>query len=212
MISIIKFLLRKAIVFSTRGFEKGPHITRYYMYQHLSSVFRSLEQENSGKHILSISQSQYLCSLLNVKNAEITEVNFPQYNILKLPFPDNHFDYVVSDQVLEHVEGNPQQAVDETHRILKKGGIAIHSTCFFYAIHDSPNDFWRFSPEALVLLCKKFFKVIDAGGWGNFYVWFMFWLGLERLPIPHAKWHPLHKMAIANQKNYPIATWIVAEK
>jgi ubiquinone/menaquinone biosynthesis C-methylase UbiE len=182
------------------------------MYQHLSSVFRFLKNANAGSRILSISQSQYLCSLLNVKNAEISETNFPQCDILKLPFPDNYFDYVVSDQVLEHVEGNPQQAVDETYRILKHGGVAVHTTCFFYGIHDSPKDFWRFSPEALAFLCKRFSKVIDVGGWGNFYVWLMFWLGLERLPIPHAKWHPLHKMAIKNQENYPIVTWVVTKK
>ncbi len=132
--------------------------------------------------------------------------------MLKLPFEDGEFDWVASGQVLEHIEGNPQQAIDESYRVLKPGGIAIHTTCFINPIHGCPKDFWRFAPEALQLLCKKFSRVIDMGGWGNPYVWFLVWLGLRFMPIPHAKWHPLNKIATSNYKNWPIVTWIVVQK
>lgn len=39
----------------------------------------------------------------------------------KIPFPDDHFDYVISLRVLEHVE-NPQLIIKEMHRVLKPGG------------------------------------------------------------------------------------------
>ena len=38
-----------------------------------------------------------------------------------LPFPDNHFDIVLSDDVFEHVE-NFEQALRESLRVLKRGG------------------------------------------------------------------------------------------
>jgi 2-polyprenyl-3-methyl-5-hydroxy-6-metoxy-1,4-benzoquinol methylase len=46
---------------------------------------------------------------------------------------------VVSDQVLEHVVGDPQTAIDETLRVLRPGGIVIHTTCFMNPIHGAPE-------------------------------------------------------------------------
>jgi len=209
---LLKKILRASIKLSTKGLKTGDHLTRYYMYKHLASVFDTFNKDSCHKRVLSISSSIKLCSLLNIENAEITEANFPEYNILNLPFPDNYFDYVVGDQVLEHVEGNPQQAIDETHRVLKPGGIAVHTTCFLNKIHRCPKDFWRFTPDALVLLCGKFSKIIDVGSWGNDYALFMIWLGLGPCPIPDARWHPLHKIAIYNDEFLPIHTWIVVKK
>ena len=41
-----------------------------------------------------------------------------------LPFPDDHFDYAVSLQVLEHVE-DPRPLLEEMYRVLKPGGKAL---------------------------------------------------------------------------------------
>ena len=30
--------------------------------------------------------------------------------------------------------------------------------------------------------------------------------------VPHAKWHPFHKLAMKNDPNWPIVTWVVARK
>ena len=43
----------------------------------------------------------------------------------RLPFDDNTFDFVVSDQVFEHVQNWPQ-ALEEIKRVLKPGGSALH--------------------------------------------------------------------------------------
>ncbi len=205
---VICFFLR----LSTLGSKSGKHITRYYMYEHLSWVLKSISNCSTGNKMLSISGSEDICNLVGIKDPQIIEVNFPEYSMLKLPFKDGEFDWVVTGQVLEHVEGNPQQAIDESYRLLKPGGIAIHTTCFIMPIHRSPNDFWRFTPEALQLLCNKFTKILDMGGWGNRYVWFMDWFGLRFFPVPHAKWHPLNRLATINDENWPIVTWIIAQK
>ena len=131
---------------------------------------------------------------------------------MALKFPDEAFDFVLSDQVLEHVAGNPQQAIDESLRVLRPGGIAVHTTCFINPIHDAPGDYWRFTPNALRLLSSKFSKIIACDGWGNFEAWFIIRNGLRFDGVPHAKWHPLHHIAMKNDPLWPIVTWVVAQK
>lgn len=182
------------------------------MYRHLKKIFENIKKNPTGGRILSISNSLPLCDLIAAKSYELTECNFPEYNSLNLPFPNDYFDFVVSDQVLEHVEGNPQLAVDETFRVLKPGGIAVYTTCFLFKIHPRPKDFWRFTPEALSLLFKRFSKTIDVGGWGNRLAAIICLSGLWFCLIPSLKWHPLNKIAIHNDRLFPIVTWIVAQK
>jgi SAM-dependent methyltransferase len=209
---LIKSIIRAPIKLSAKGLETGPHVTRYSMYARLSPILQNVDKSGLGNLVLSVSHSEKLCGLLNLNDPLITKADYPEYNILDLPFQDNYFDFVVSDQVLEHVEGDPQKAIDETYRVLKPGGIAIHTTCFINHIHAEPKDFWRFTPDALSLLCKGFSEVIDVGGWGNRWVWFVDWVGMRYDPVPHAEWHLLHKIAVRNDEKWPIVTWVVARK
>lgn len=54
--------------------------------------------------------------------AELTIPTVSNTDPIKLPFPDAHFDAVLSCGVLEHVE-NETASLDEIHRILKPNGI-----------------------------------------------------------------------------------------
>ena len=98
---------------ATIGLSKGPKLTRYFMYKHLSKYSEPRCEE---MRVLSISHSERLGQLLGFTDEQITDVAYPDINILDLPFDDGEFDAVVSDQVLEHVEGDPQVAIDETFR------------------------------------------------------------------------------------------------
>ena len=80
----VRWIARKLIRLSTKSLKRGPHITRYYMYQHLREVLRA--HNYSGK-ILSIGHSKELCKFFNLKNSVIVEANYPDYNILDLSFP-----------------------------------------------------------------------------------------------------------------------------
>jgi SAM-dependent methyltransferase len=153
-----------------------------------------------------------LARLLGFKDEQITDASYPEFNILSLPFEDGEFDAVVSDQVLEHIEGNPQSAIDETFRVLKPNGISLHTTCFINPVHGAPNDYWRYTPDALKLLTKKHGEVLDIGGWGNPYVWLFAAVGLRYEPIPDARWHPAHWIATKNSSKWPIITWVFCRK
>lgn len=195
---------------SMKGLSRGPHITRYYMYDRLQSIGSKLPSKNG--RVLSVSHSENLADLVGLEPSEIVSANYPEHNFLSLPFENESFDYVLSDQVLEHIEGNPQQAIDESYRILRPGGIAIHTTCFINPVHGVPKDFWRFTPDALSLLHSNWHDVIEVGGWGNFQAWSVVQDGIRFAGVPHAQWHPLHKLAVKNDPLWPIVTWIVAKK
>jgi SAM-dependent methyltransferase len=192
------------------GLEKGPHMTRYAMYRRLQEVGNVLPR-SAGK-ALSISHSAHLFDQLGFSPTQIVEASFPEFNITDLPFKDGEFDMVASDQVLEHVEGDPFTAINETRRVLRTGGLAIHTTVFMYPRHGAPNDFWRYTPDALSLLCREFSEIIECGGWGNFNAWQWWEKGLFFEDVPHAQWHPLHKVATRNDPAWPMVTWIVARK
>lgn len=184
-------------------------MTRYYMYRHLSLVLPG--PAHSGR-VLSISGSDRLCGVLGLGTCPTVKADYPQHNILSLPFREGEFDYVVSDQVIEHVEGDPRVAIEETRRVLKPGGLAIHTTVLLYPVHGAPGDFWRFTPYGLRLLCGSFSEIVDAGGWGNRYFSLVESLELQFDGIPEARWHPMHMLATFNDERYPVVTWVVARK
>ncbi len=184
-------------------------LTRYSMYRRISELF----PEKIRGRILSISELGDISFLVDSKKSEITETHYPEVNMQKLPFKNESFDYVISDQVIEHLE-NPSKAVEESHRVLKQGGVAIHTTCFINYHHPSPKDYWRFSPDALKFLCKNFSEILQCEGWGNRFAILTCFLGdrFRAIEIPDHKWSFRHWLATFKEDKYYILTWIVARK
>jgi SAM-dependent methyltransferase len=179
-------------------------------------MYRRLEhfrvKAGSNQAALSISGSVELCRLLGFDTSQVTEADHPEFDVLELPFEDSSFDAVVSDQVLEHVEGDPRRAVAESLRVLKPGGICIHTSCLVNPIHFGPGDYWRFTPDGLRLLVDHTVDVVESGGWGNRLAVIAMAVGLRMAPIPHLRIHPLHRLAVATDSKWLIATWIVLRK
>lgn len=150
--------------------------------------------------------------MFDQERSAVVKADFPEHDILNLRFDDNRFDYALSDQVIEHIEGNPQQAIDESLRVVRPGGWIVHTTCFMNPIHLVPSDLWRYAPDALEYLCRGASRIVDVGGWGNPLVPPLLALGIRWVGVPHASWHPLHKVATWNRPGWPMTVWIVAEK
>jgi SAM-dependent methyltransferase len=85
-------------------------------------------------------------------------------NVEKLPRPDNSVGSVLALNVFEHVE-RFWRGFDEVQRVLRPDGLFLFSCPFYLHIHAYPNDYWRFTPEAVRLLLDKLpDKIIGCHG------------------------------------------------
>lgn len=212
LVSVVRRAIATPIRLSLMGWPKSQHdAIRFSMYETLGALVPPLILQDAPA-ALAISGSGFLAKLV-APRATVAEADYPEHNILSLPYPDNMFDLVVTDQVLEHVHGDPFLAVEECRRVLKPGGIAVHTTPLLVQIHGYPSDYWRFTPDGLALMCESHSEVLLSGGWGNRYLWMLNWLGVlfgQKVPLP--TWHPYHKIALLNEPDFPITTWVVARK
>jgi SAM-dependent methyltransferase len=72
-----------------------------------------------------------------------------------LPFPENSFDGVVCETLLEHVL-EPEQVIAEMHRVLKPGGKCYVMMPFMYGFHAAPSDYQRFTHRGLLHRTRNF--------------------------------------------------------
>lgn len=79
----------------------------------------------------------------------------------KIPLPDDYFDGVILQAVLEHVL-EPQQVVSEVSRVLKKEGIVYAETPFLQHVHEGPYDFMRFTESGHRYLFKDY-RLLKSG-------------------------------------------------
>ena len=88
-------------------------------------------------------------------------------DIQKLPLKEETFDSVFCTQVLEHVP-EPQEAVYEVFRVLKKGGYAIFTVPHLAYLHNEPHDYYRYTKHGLKHMLEKtgfeVKQIISAGG------------------------------------------------
>lgn len=113
-------------------------------------------------------------------------------DIQYLPFIDDSLEAILCLSVLEHVE-NPFFAMKELHRVLRPGGKILLFTPFVWPYHAAPfyKDYWRFSEDALRLLCKSFSRVeiASAGGYCSALVNFVpSFTKIDRVLRPAAAW------------------------
>lgn len=78
---------------------------------------------------------------------------------------EEKYDTITCFQVLEHVE-HPQLAVDSMYDLLDDKGVLVLSVPLIFQVH-AEQDYWRFTEQALRLLCKNF-KTVKIIAYGNF--------------------------------------------
>jgi SAM-dependent methyltransferase len=82
----------------------------------------------------------------------------PDYvcDLAEIPVEDARFDHVIFTQVLEHIP-EPPRVLAELNRVLKPGGRLWLTAPLFYAEHEKPYDFFRYTQFGLRRLLE------DAG-------------------------------------------------
>jgi SAM-dependent methyltransferase len=206
------FLIGKAIYFVlTLGRANGESFSRFGMYESIRRELAKRQLKFAGS-ALSISWSHHLLEVMDAKTVFVLESNYPDQNILALPYADETFDLVVSDQVFEHIDGWPSDAMRETLRVLRPGGWVLHTTCYHTAWH-GPGDYWRWTIEGIGSMAERCGAAeVIAGGSGHPMDLISTLLGWTRLPVPLAKWHPLRWLAELNHPAYANAIWVLARK
>ena len=83
------------------------------------------------------------------------------------PINNEEYDCVFSTYVMEHLF-EPKNMVNESYRILKKGGKFIFTVPFLYPYHPSPNDCFRFCKDGLEHMLSEAgfskFEMTEMGG------------------------------------------------
>jgi len=104
----------------------------------------------------------------NLDGIEPGKVKFVQSNIPPLPFPDNSFDWVVTFQVIEHIE-NDVDFTKEIARVLKPGGQLIMTTPNrTMSLTRNPFHVREYTaPELHKLVAKYFSETAVHGVFGN---------------------------------------------
>lgn len=90
------------------------------------------------------------------------------WNGITMPFNDNSFECAIGTEVLEHCH-EPKIILKETYRVLKPNGIFFFTVPFLWNLHETPHDYYRYTPYALEKHLKNcgFMEInIQAtGGW-----------------------------------------------
>lgn len=190
--------------------------SRYSMYTSIQSVVNKLTDINNVTFIGEDGTSGLLSMFTG--NVNITTTNYPAVNIMDLPYSDNSKQCLVIDQVLEHVR-DPWKSVSEVYRVLTPGGIMILTTCLMNPVHyasqedeqnGTVNDFWRFTPHGLEVLCDGFSSIIQCAGGGDFKFIYNCMTGMR-----HKTVHPgsqLESLAMADDGKHYLHVWVVARK
>lgn len=94
--------------------------------------------------------------VLAVTTADISRAGIPDVQADVeggLPFRDGSFRTCILFNVLEHL-WRPEAAVAETARVLEIGGSLLVAVPFLYRVHRDPDDFRRFTVDALERLLR----------------------------------------------------------
>lgn len=84
---------------------------------------------------------------LAVKGKSYTEQDYV-CDLAQIPVADARFDHVLLTQVLEHIP-EPATVLAELHRVMKPGGTLWLTAPLFYAEHEKPYDFFRYTQFGL---------------------------------------------------------------
>lgn len=85
-------------------------------------------------------------------------------NVEALPYADRSIGTILAISTLEHVP-HFWRAFDEMYRVLRPDGALLVACPFYFHRHAHPNDYWRFTPEALEMLLAPYpSKIIGYHG------------------------------------------------
>jgi SAM-dependent methyltransferase len=90
------------------------------------------------------------------------------YNGKNFPFKKSAFDYIILNEVLEHIF-EPEELIGNVYSLLKPNGLLLITVPFVWDEHEKPYDYGRYTSFGLkYLISKKGFEIIDQRKSGNY--------------------------------------------
>jgi len=137
---------------------KGKSLNRTLLNLRCASVELRGEGIDLGSKDGSASQYRFLktdgasiiYSDLHPKTSNIIQLDLMR----SFPLESDSQDFVLLFHVLEHLP-DPNLCLQEACRILKPGGRLIGVVPFLHRVHPDPEDYFRYTKSALVLLAKR---------------------------------------------------------
>jgi SAM-dependent methyltransferase len=139
---------------------RHPLFLQFYFL--INDIQEYLKKIPEGKKILDIgcgtkpyqkfvnSNVEYIGVDIDVANKDV-DIYSSAYNI---DIEECSIDYVVSFQVLEHLE-EPLKMLEEAYRVLKEEGEIYLTVPMSEHLHEEPYDFFRYTEHGLIYLLKK---------------------------------------------------------
>ena len=193
--------------------DKGFWTPQTYMLRAIREWFGSTAM-GSASSALSIDDNPTLDQILVERwpLLKISQAVYPEMDCQRLTrVADNTYDVVYSHQVIEHVP-KPWLAGKELVRVLKPGGLGLHTTCAYNPRHGPPafNDYYRFLPDGLVELFDGV-EVLVKAGWGNRdAILYNLAINDGHGVLGGRRFHPT--LGQMNDENHPWVTWIIFRK
>jgi len=143
---------------------------------------------------------------------KIHRATYPEFDAQDLSqIADNKYDLVYSNQIMEHIP-KPWVAAEEMVRVLRPGGLGLHTTCAFNPRHGLPefNDYYRFLPDGLAELFEGV-KILVKAGWGNRQA-LLYNLAIDDGHGALGGRRFCEHLGQKNDEQYPWHVWIIFEK
>ena len=131
-------------------------IKSVYRYGLNSELLKQFKKLKPGI-VLDICHEENLYKKI-IPNKEYINLSISTELKLDIKYNSNYFDTVIVTHILEHFQ-DPQKAVNEIHRVLKKEGVCILSAPLIEHYHPNPKDYYRFTKDSLNYLFRNFRKV-----------------------------------------------------
>ena len=192
--------------------DKGLWTPQTYMQRAITDWFNGASFE--PRIALSIDKNPPLDAIITQRwpNVTIHRALYPEFDAQDLSrIADSQYDLVYSNQILEHIP-KPWVAAKEMVRVLRAGGLGLHTTCAFNPRHGPPvfNDYYRFLPDGLAELFQGV-KVLVKAGWGSRQA-LLYNLAIDDGHGVLGGRRFCEKLGQRNEEQYPWHVWIIFEK
>jgi len=137
---------------------------------------------------------------------------YPNFDLCKDTVQGKQFDFIVAEQVFEHLM-YPYRAGKNVHQMLRPGGYFLATTPFLIQRHMGEMDYSRWTERGFTYLlaeCGFDPERVVTGSWGNrecAIADFNSWAERGDWNQFDAKQHGL-----ANETDYPVVVWALAQK